>query len=54
MLKKVQNNQFSKVENNLFEFGFIELKDREVKIKREIGESFFKLTIVSIDDMDKF
>ena len=59
MLKKVQNNHFSKVKNNLLEFGFIELKDRElkdreVKTKREIGESFFKLTIVSIDDMDKF
>ena len=31
-----------------------ELKDREVKIKREIEELFFKLIIVSIDDMDKF
>ena len=31
-----------------------ELKDREVKIKREIEELFFKPIIVSIDDMDKF
>ena len=31
-----------------------ELKDREVKIKREIEELFFKITIVSIDDMKKF
>ena len=31
-----------------------ELKDREVKIKREIEELFFKMTIVSIDDMKKF
>ena len=31
-----------------------ELKDREVKIKREIEELFFKLIIVPIDDMDKF
>ena len=29
-----------------------ELKDREEKIKREIGELFFKPIIVSIDDMD--
>ena len=31
-----------------------ELKDREVKIKREIEELFLKLIIVSIDDKDKF
>ena len=31
-----------------------ELKDREVEIKREIGEPFFKPIIVSIDDIDKF
>ena len=31
-----------------------ELKDREIKIKSEIEELFFKLIIVSIDDMDKF
>ena len=30
------------------------MKDREVKIKREIEELFFKLIIVSIDDTDKF
>ena len=30
-----------------------ELKDREVKVKREIEELFFKPIIVSIDDMDK-
>ena len=29
-------------------------KDKEVKIKREIDELFFKPIIVSIDDMDKF
>ena len=32
----------------------IELKDREVKIKREIEELFFKPIIVSIYDMDRF
>ena len=31
-----------------------ELKDIEVKIKREIEELFFKLIIVSVDDMNKF
>ena len=30
------------------------LKDRKVKIKREIEELFFKPIIVSLDDMDKF
>ena len=29
-------------------------EDREVKIKREIEELFFKPIIVPIDDMDKF
>ena len=29
------------------------LKDREVKIKREIEKLFFKPIIVSIDDMDR-
>ena len=31
-----------------------QLKDREVKIKREIEELLFKLIIVSLDNMDKF
>ena len=31
-----------------------ELKDREVKIKREIEELFSKPIVVSIDDIDKF
>ena len=31
-----------------------ELKDREVKIKREIEQLFFKSIIVFIDDIDKF
>ena len=54
-------NQFLKVKNSLLELeeDFIALKDRElkdieVKIKREIEELFFKPIIVSIDDMDKF
>ena len=49
-------NQFLKERNSLFklEKGFIELKDREVKIKREIEELFFKSIMVSVDDLDKF
>ena len=52
-------NQFLKVKKNLLELEKdfielkdIELKDREVKIKREIKELFFKLIIVFIDDMN--
>ena len=52
---------FLKVKNSLLklEKDFIELKDRElkdgeVKTKREIEEIFFKPLSVSEDDMDKF
>ena len=54
-------NQLLKVKNSLLELekSFIgpkdrELKEREVKIKREIEEPFFTAIMVSIDDMDKF
>ena len=54
-LKVVPKNQFLKVKNDLLELekDFIELKDRdlkgrEVKIKREIEELFFKPIIVSM------
>ena len=57
----MRKNQFLKVENSLLELekDFIELRDRElnyreVKIKRETKELFFKLIIVYIDYMDKF
>ena len=57
----MQKNQFLKVKNSLLELekDFIELKDRnvkdrEVRIKREIEELFLKPIIVSMDDMDKF
>ena len=60
-LKIIRKNQFLKVKNSLLELEKdfvelkdIELKDREVKIKREIEELFFKPIIVSIDDMDRF
>ena len=32
----------------------IELKDRETKIKREIGKLFFKSNNITIDDIDRF
>ena len=61
---QMQRNQILKVKNSLSEFEkdfielkYIELKDIEVKIKREINESFFKpiiVSIVSIDEMDRF
>ena len=57
----MQKNQFLKVKNRLLELQKdfrelkdIELKDREVKIKREVEERFFKPIIVSIDDIDRF
>ena len=60
-LKEMRKNQFLNVKNSLLELekDFIklkdkELKDREVKIKREIEELFFKLIVVSIDDMNNF
>ena len=57
----MQSSQFLKIKNSLLELekGFkelkdSELKDREVKIKRETEVLFFKPIIMSIDDMDKF
>ena len=46
----MQKNQYLKVKDSLLELEkyFIELKDREVKIKREIEEWS---VIVSIDEM---
>ena len=60
-LNNMQKNQFLNVKNSLLELekDFIELKDRvlkntDVKIKGEIEQLFYKLIIMSIDDMDKF
>ena len=60
-LKIMQKNQSLKVKNSLLELEKyfvelkdIELKDREVKIKRDIEKLFLKPIIVSIDDMDRF
>ena len=60
-LKNMQNSQFLKVKNNflrlekdVIELNGIELKDREIKIKREIKKVFLEPVIVSIGDMNKF
>ena len=60
-LRNIQKNLILKVKNGLVELeqDFIELKnrelrDREVKIKRELEKLYFKPIIVSIDAMDKF
>ena len=55
ILKKYAKEPILKV-NSLLELekDLIELKDREVKIKREIKELFIKPIIVSLDDMNKF
>ena len=47
-MNNMQNNQFLKIRNSLFELetDFIELKDREVKIKGETEEPSFKPIIV--------
>ena len=59
-LKKMQQKQFLKMKNNLLEKEkeFFKLKDRklknkEVKIKREIEELLFKPILMFIDDIDK-
>ena len=59
-LNDMRRNQCLKVKDSLLELKrhFIEskdreLKDRDLKIKREIEELFFKPIIMSIDDMDK-
>ena len=59
-LKYMLNNAFLKVKYNLLELekDFIEfeleLKDKEIKIKRETKKLFLKLLIVPMDDMDRF
>ena len=60
-VNNIRKTRFLKVKNSLLELkkDFIELKDRElkdieVKIKREIDELFIKPIVVSVDDMGKF
>ena len=47
-------NSLLEIEKDFIELNDRELKDREVKIKREIEELFFKSIMVSVDDLDKF
>ena len=54
--KKIIKNIFISFFDNIYIYNKIykrERKDREVKIKREIEELFFKPIIVSTDDMDE-
>ena len=44
----------SELEKDFMKLKDWELKDGEVKTKREMKELFFKPIVVSIDDMDKF
>ena len=60
-LKYMLNNAFLKVKYNLLELekdfielDEIELKDREIKIKRETKKLFLKPLIVPMNDMDRF
>ena len=55
-LKIVIKNHFLKAKNSLFklEKDFVELKDREINIKKETEELFIKPIIVYIEDMDRF
>ena len=49
-----KGKEVSVIEKDFIEFKDSEFKDRKVKIKRKIEELFFKLIIVSIDQIDKF
>ena len=60
LLKNVKETIFFKVKNSLYRKNslykkdFIELKDIEVKIKREMKELLFMSIIATVDDVDKF
>ena len=47
-------NRFLKLEKDFIDPKDTELKDREIKIKREIEELFIKSIFVSIEDMKRF
>ena len=53
-MNNMQNNQFLKIRNSLFELerDFIELKDREVKTKGVTEEPSYNRSL-STDDMDR-
>ena len=57
----MRNYQYLKVKNSLLELKNdfidvkdIELKDREIKTKKEMEELFIKPIIASIEDVDRF
>ena len=47
-------NSLLELEKDFIKMKDKDLLDREVKIKGELEELFFKAIIMSIDDMDKF
>ena len=47
-------NSLLELEKDFIELKDRELKDREVNIKIEIEELFFKPIVVSVDDMERF
>ena len=60
-LKIMRKNQLFKgktqileLEKDFIDLKDIELKDREIRIDRDIEELFFKAIYVSIDAMDRF
>ena len=60
-LKIMRKNQLFKgktqileLEKDFLDLKDIELKDREIRIDRDIEELFFKAIYVSIDAMDRF
>ena len=50
----MQKNSLLELEKDFLELKDRKLKDTEEKTKTEIEELFYKPTIVSKDDMDKF
>ena len=52
--RNMLNNKFLGSEKDFMEPKDKELEDREEKIKRGTEELFFKLIVVSEDDMNKF
>ena len=54
ILKLCERTSLLELGKDFIELKDIELKDRKVKIKREIEEVFFEPIIASIDDVDRF
>ena len=55
MLRQINaKNSLLESENDFLELKDRELKDKKLKIKREIEQLFLKLIIVYVDGMNKF